>query len=128
MERVARMADAGVRGHAASGEVRVADVDAGLLRVAGVGVLAARTERQAVTALFVELQHDLAEAVDEVRRVVGRDADAVGVLEDALAPAVDHLAALVEHQVRVLHAREHVHVVAGVDRNAANLAPLPAAG
>ena len=77
-------------------------------------------------AFLGELQDDLGHPVDEVDRVVRRDANAVRVLEDALAPVVEQLPGLVEHHVRVLHPGENVDVVLGIDGHGADLTPLPA--
>ena len=122
----AAVADAVDDRDAATGDVRVVDGLADLLRVAGVRRLVARADAQQVPAVLVELRDEVRDRLDEVGVVVGRDADAVRVLKDLLAPVVDELAALVEDHERVLRAREDVDVVLRVAGDAGALAPLPA--
>src|SRR5258708_28501719 len=71
------------------------------LRIAGIARFMTMTECQAVPPGFVELEHDLRVAVDEIQRVIRSDAQAVSVLENAFAPRIQQLARLVEHDVRM---------------------------
>src|SRR6266536_2193955 len=93
-----------------------------LARITGVARLMPMTECQAVPTRLVEFEHDLRIAVDEVQRVIRSDAQAVGVLEDTVAPRVEQLARLVEDDIRVFGAGEDVDVVLRVDGDGADLA------
>jgi hypothetical protein len=73
-----------------------------------------------------ELHRDLRLPVNQIEAVVGANTDAVGVLEDALAPGIQELAVAVEDHAGVFGPREDVDLVFGVDSYAADLAPLPA--
>src|SRR6266568_4462178 len=125
VKRPAPVADAVEHGQSTTGGERSGGL-ASLLRVAGVARLVAMTECEAVPPGFVELEDNLRIAVDEVQRVIWGDAQAVGVLEETVAPGVEQLARLVEDAVGVFGTREDVDVVSGVDGNRANLAPHPA--
>src|SRR5207248_3315661 len=86
---------------------------AGVPDVAGIGGVVAFAESKAVTTGLVELENHLWIAVDEVQRVVWCDTQAVGILEDAIAPGIEQLAGLIEDEIRVLGASERVHMVVG---------------
>src|SRR5439155_8839036 len=101
---------------------------AGFRLVTGIRVLAALAEAQAVAAALVELEHELRLTVDEVEAVVRRDADAVGVHKDLLAPVVEEVSLLVEDPIRVLGASKDVDIIFGVGRHGADLTPFAALG
>ncbi len=87
MKRWATIGDAVFHWDAASGHEWPCRL-ALLLGVAGIGGLVARAEREPMATFLAELEHDLGLAVHEVHRVVWRDAHAVRVFEDLLAPVV----------------------------------------
>jgi hypothetical protein len=100
-----------------------------LLRPPGVRWLVALADAEEVPEALAELGHEVGDGLDVVDVVLRRrDADAVRVLEQLLAPVVDELARLVEDHVGVLGAGEDVDVVLGVHRYAGALAPAPACG
>ena len=124
----AGVADAVEHRHAAAGGVRTGRL-AHVLRVAGVGVLVARAERQAMSARSCRTSARPAGR--------GRRSTAVssGVMHMPWASskmpspqASSILPDLSKTDVRVLGAREDVDVVLRVDRDRADLAPLPARG
>src|SRR5262249_32659206 len=122
VERSRGVPGPGDDGHAAAAGERASRL-ADLALVARIGGLVAMTERQAVATGLVELEHHLGFAIDEVQRVVGGDAQAMRVFEDAVAPGVEEFARAVEDDVGMGFAGEDVDVVPGVDGDGADLAP-----
>src|SRR5581483_8914374 len=66
--------------------------------------------------------------IDEEHAVVRRDADAVGILKNALSPRPDEVAIAIEDHIRMVGSGEYVDVVLRVDPNSPNLAPNPSRG
>ena len=84
--------------------------------------LARRAERQQHLAVERASAHRVIAVVGQEHGVVGRDMQAVGAREQALAPGAQEIALAVEHHHRVFAAIEHVDVVLPVDAHRADLA------
>src|SRR5688500_11004861 len=96
-----------------------------LVGVAGIGRFVTIPCRPEMPDVVRKLQDDLGGSVDKEDAVIRRNADAVGVLEDALAPGPLELPRAIKDHIRMLGPGEDMDAIAGVDAHRADLPPQP---